>query len=105
MRISLLLASLLTFALVTPASANEALASKSGCLACHAKDRKVLGPAYRDIAVKYKDQKDADSRLFEKVRKGGAGVWGPIPMAPNPPEKVSDADLKTLIDWILKGAL
>ena len=104
MKTSLLLASLLAIALVTPASASEALASKAGCLACHAKDRKVIGPAYRDIAAKYKDQKDADSRLFEKVRKGGAGVWGPIPMAPNPPEKISDADLKTVIEWILKGA-
>lgn len=76
--------------------------AKAGCIACHAKDKKVLGPAFKDIAAKYKGQ-DVVVKLMEKVRKGGAGVYGPIPMAPNPPDKINDADLKAAIEMILKS--
>ncbi|MCF8197859.1 MAG: c-type cytochrome [Sulfuritalea sp.] len=83
-----------------PAFANKDLATKSGCLACHAVDKKMVGPAYQAIAKKYKASDEAI--LFDKVRKGGKGVWGPIPMPPN--VAVKDADLHALIKWILGGA-
>ena len=77
--------------------------TKAGCMACHAKDKKLVGPSFKDIATKYKGQPDVVAKLSEKVRKGGAGVFGPVPMAPNPPEKISDADLKSAIELILKS--
>jgi cytochrome c len=80
----------------------EATMNKAGCLACHAKDKKLVGPAYKDVAAKYKGQADAVAKLSEKVRKGGQGVWGPVPMSPNGPDKISDADLKAAIEWVLK---
>lgn len=104
MKISLLLTALMAVCLAPAAQASEALASKAGCMACHAKDKKLVGPAFRDISAKYKDQKDAEAKLVDKVRKGGSGVWGPIPMSANGPDKISDGDLKTVIQWILKGA-
>lgn len=76
--------------------------TKAGCLACHTKDKKVVGPAYKDVAAKYKGQADAPAKLAEKVRKGGSGVWGPVPMPPTGPDKISDADLKAAIEWALK---
>ena len=82
-----------------PAFADEALAKKHNCLACHQVDKKNVGPAYKDIAKKYKGQNVA-ATLAAKVKKGGSGVWGPVPMAPNP--AVPDADIKKLVDWILK---
>ena len=85
--------------LAAPARADEALAKKYNCLACHQVDKKVVGPAYKDIAKKYKGQNVA-AKLMEKVKKGGSGAWGAIPMPPNP--AVPDADLKKLVDWILK---
>lgn len=81
------------------AKAAEALAQKSNCLACHAVDKKLVGPAYKDIAAKYKGDKGAEAKLIEKVKKGGSGAWGTIPMPPNP--QVKDPDLKTLVEWIL----
>jgi cytochrome c len=81
------------------AAANEELARKSACLACHTVDKKLVGPAYKDIAAKYKGQKDAEAKLIEKVKKGGSGVWGPIPMPPN--TAVKDEDIKTLVKWVL----
>ncbi len=79
------------------------LAKKSNCLTCHAVDKKIVGPAYKDVAKKYKGDKTAEAKLIEKVKKGGAGNWtavtGGVPMPPNP--AVSDADLKKLVDWIL----
>jgi len=105
MKTSLLISALLACAFMPNVQASEAMAGKAGCLACHAKDKKIVGPALRDIAAKYKDNKDSDSILFDKVRKGGAGNWGQIPMSPNAPDKISDADLKTVIGWILKGAI
>lgn len=82
------------------AAAAQALAQKSGCLACHTVDKKVLGPAYKDVAAKYKGQKDAEAKLVEKVKKGGSGTWGPIPMPANSPQ-VKDEDIKTIVKWIL----
>lgn len=76
------------------------LAQKSNCMSCHAVDRKVMGPAYQEVAKKYKGDKGAEEMLIKKVKAGGAGVWGPIPMPANSP-KVSDADIKTLVEWVL----
>lgn len=81
------------------AKAALAIAQKSGCIACHNVDKKIIGPAYKDIAAKYKADKDADQKLAAKVKAGGSGVWGPIPMPPN--AQVSDADIKTLVAWVL----
>lgn len=76
------------------------LAKKSACLACHTVDKKLVGPAYKDVAKKYKGDKTAEAKLIEKVKKGGSGVWGPIPMPPNSPQ-VKDDDIKTLVKWVL----
>jgi cytochrome c len=83
----------------TPALANEELAKKNACTACHAIDKKMVGPAYKDVAAKYKGDKGAEAKLFEKVKKGGVGVWGQVPMPPN--ASVKDEDVKTLVKWIL----
>lgn len=82
------------------ASDTEAM-KKAGCLACHADDKKIVGPSYKDVAKKYAGQPDAVAKLTEKVRKGGSGVWGPVPMSPNPVSKISDADLKVAVEYIL----
>jgi cytochrome c len=76
--------------------------NKAGCAACHAKDKKILGPSFKDIAAKYKGQGDVVSKLSDKVRKGGSGVFGPIPMPANGPEKINDTDLKALVEFIVK---
>jgi cytochrome c len=82
------------------AQAEEALAKKYACTACHVvKGAKTVGPAYADVAHKYAGRKDAEAKLAEKVRKGGTGVWGQVPMPPNP--SVSDTDLSALVKWIL----
>ena len=83
------------------AMANDglALAQKNSCLACHQVDKKVVGPAYKDVAAKYKGDKTAEAKLVKKVKEGGKGVWGEIPMPPN--AQVSDADIKTIVHWIL----
>ncbi|WP_047541102.1 c-type cytochrome [Methylotenera versatilis] len=82
------------------ADAAKALAQKSGCLACHSIDKKVLGPSYKDIAAKYKGDKSAEAKLVAKVKTGGSGVWGPMPMPANSPQ-VKDDDIKTIVQWIL----
>ena len=82
-----------------PAHADEALAKSKGCTACHANDKKVIGPAYKEVAKKYKGDKKAAAMLAQKVKKGGQGTWGPVPMPPNP--AVPDADLKAMVDYIL----
>ena len=82
-----------------PASANQELAQKSGCMTCHGVDKKIIGPSYHDVAAKYKGNKGAEADLIKKVKAGGKGVWGEIPMPPN--AHVSDADIKTLVQWIL----
>jgi cytochrome c len=81
------------------ADAGEELMKKSGCTACHAIDKKVVGPAYKEVAAKYRGNAGAAAMLAEKVKKGGSGVWGPVPMPPN--STVSDADIKTLVAYIL----
>jgi cytochrome c len=81
------------------AQAPTDLLQKSGCLACHAVDKKVVGPSYQEVAAKYKGDAGAAAKLMEKVKKGGSGVWGQVPMPPNP--TVSDADLKTMVTYIL----
>ena len=86
-------------AFALPAHADEALAKKHNCLACHTVDKKMVGPAYKDIGKKYKGQNVA-AKLQEKVKKGGQGAWGPVPMPPNP--AVPDKDIKELVEWILK---
>jgi cytochrome c len=84
---------------MAPARAHdETLATKYNCLACHAPDRKIVGPAYKDVAAKYKDDPKALETLMSKVKNGGSGVWGAVPM---PPNNVPDADLKTLVEWVL----
>jgi cytochrome c len=87
-------------AFALPAHADEALAKKHNCLACHQADKKVVGPAYKEVAKKYKGQPKAAEQLAQKVKKGSQGVWGPVPMPPNP--AVPDGDVKKLVDWILK---
>lgn len=82
------------------AADEQKLAQESGCLACHAIDKKLLGPAFKEVAAKYKGDAGAEAKLVEKVKKGGAGVWGQIPMPPNSP-KVSDANIETLVKWVL----
>lgn len=83
------------------ATPDEAM-NKAGCVACHAKDKKIVGPAFKDIAAKYKGQ-DVVAKLTDKVRKGGSGVWGPIPMPPHGADKINDADLKAVVESILKS--
>jgi cytochrome c len=83
------------------AKAATAIMTKAACNACHLPDKKLVGPGYKDVAAKYKADAKASDLLMQKVRTGGAGIWGPIPMPPNPKEKISDEDLKSLIGWIL----
>lgn len=80
-------------------AAAEALMKKDGCAACHAVDKKIIGPAYVEVAAKYKGDAGAAAKLVKKVKEGGSGVWGPVPMPPN--AAASDADIKNLVDWIL----
>ncbi|MDO8933667.1 MAG: c-type cytochrome [Rhodocyclaceae bacterium] len=86
----------------TPAMANLDLAKKSNCMSCHAVDKKVVGPSYQDVAKKYAGDKGAEAALAAKVKAGGKGTWGQIPMPPN--AAVKDEDIKTLVKWILAGA-
>lgn len=99
---TLLVASLALSSVATWAATPDEAMNKAGCMACHAKDKKIVGPAFKDIAAKYKGQ-DVTAKLMEKVRKGGSGSFGPVPMAPNPPDKINDADLKAAIESILKS--
>jgi len=85
--------------LATPAAAQEELAKKHNCLVCHQVDKKVVGPSYKDVAAKYANDKTAEAKLFDKVKKGGVGVWGQVPMPPN--ATVPDADIRALVKWIL----
>ena len=85
--------------LTAPAFADLALATAKNCMACHAVDKKLVGPSYKDVAAKYAGQKDAVDKLSVKIMKGGAGVWGPVPMPANP--QVSEAEAKKLAAWVL----
>ena len=92
------LIALLAVAAVSPAFANADLAAKKNCLACHAVDKKVVGPAYKDVAAKYAGQKDAVAKLADKIQKGGVGVWGQVPM---PANQVTPEEAKQLATWVL----
>ena len=85
--------------IATPALADQALLKKNNCMACHAVDKKLVGPSYKAVADRYRGQSDAADKLAKKIRAGGAGVWGPIPMPPHP--QVSEADAKTMATYIL----
>lgn len=99
----LVLLAVVSMSVASSAWANpEEAMNKAGCLACHAKDKKMVGPSFKEIAAKYKGQ-DVMTTLMQKVRSGGKGSFGPIPMAPNPPEKINDADLKSAVEFILKS--
>lgn len=84
-----------------PALANLQLAQKNACVACHAVDKKLVGPAYQEVAKKYAGQKDAEAALVKSIKAGGSGKWGAVPMPAQP--NLSDADAKTLAAWILGG--
>ncbi|AVS61568.1 cytochrome C' [Paracidovorax avenae] len=90
---------LLAFFAATPALADQALATAKNCMACHAVDKKLVGPSYKDVAAKYAGQKDAVDKLAAKIMKGGSGVWGPVPMPAN--SQVNEADAKKLAAWVL----
>lgn len=98
-------AAFIALAAVAPAhaaldkAAAEALMKKDGCAACHSIDKKIIGPAYVDVAAKYKGDKDAVAKLSKKVKDGSSGVWGPIPMPPN--TATSPADITELVTWIM----
>ena len=79
--------------------AGEKLAKDKGCTACHGIDKKIVGPAYKDVAAKYRGDKTAEAKLITKVEKGGSGVWGQIPMPPN--TQVKPEDVKKLVEWVL----
>ena len=85
-------------AFTAPAMANQELAGKKNCLACHAVDKKVVGPAYKEVAAKYAGQKDAVAKLAEKIQKGGVGAWGQVPM---PANQVTPEEAKTLATWVM----
>ena len=91
---------ILSLALVAaPVFASQELAQKKNCMACHALDKKLVGPAYKDVAAKYAKDKDAYKKLAEKILKGSSGTWGPVPMPPN--TQVSAAEAETLAKWVL----
>jgi len=97
-----IVAAALAAALVLPAGAALAsadLAKAKNCMACHAMDKKLVGPAYKEVAAKYGSDKDAASKLAKKIREGGTGAWGQVPMPANP--QVSEADALTLAKWVL----
>lgn len=96
---ALLFAASLAIAPVALADAGQDLLQKNGCTACHSIDKKIIGPAYKDVAEKYRGDKGAAAKLEEKVKKGGSGVWGPVPMPPN--TAVSDADIKADVAYVL----
>ena len=83
----------------TPALANEELAKKNACTACHAIDKKLVGPAYKEVAAKYRGDAGAEAKLVDKVKKGSQGTWGQVPMPPN--SAVKDEDVKALVKWVL----
>jgi len=86
----------------SPAFANMDMAKKNNCMACHAVDKKLVGPSYQDVAKKYAGQKDAVATLAKSIKAGGAGKWGPVPMPAQ--AALSDGDAAALAAWILAGA-
>lgn len=93
------LAAALVALTAAPAFAQADFAQKKNCMACHAIDKKLVGPAYKDVATKYAGQKDAVDKLSAKIMKGGSGVWGPVPMPAN--TQVNEAEAKKLAAWVL----
>ena len=98
-RLALVLAAAAAVPASLPAHAQEELAKKHACLACHAIDKKLVGPSYKDVAAKYRGDAGAEAKLVDKVKKGSQGTWGQVPMPPN--ANVPDADVRTLVKWIL----
>jgi cytochrome c len=96
-----LLVAALGLAASAPALADLALATSKNCMSCHAVDRKILGPSFKEVAAKYKDNKGAVDMLATKIVKGGSGVWGAVPMPAN--NQVSEADAKKLAAWVLSA--
>lgn len=88
-------------ALAAPAFADQALATAKNCMACHAVDKKLVGPAYKEVAAKYAGDKSAVDKLAAKILKGGSGVWGAVPMPAN--AQVNDAEAKKLAAWVLSA--
>ena len=91
-----------TSALAQDAAAAKALASKNACLACHAVDKKLVGPAYKDVAAKHKGQADALAKVSARIKSGGSGMYGPVPMPAQP--NLKDEEVRVLAAWILAGA-
>jgi len=98
-RLALFLAAAAILPASLPAYANEELAKKHACLACHAVDKKLVGPSYKEVAAKYRGDAGAEAKLVDKVKKGSQGTWGQVPMPPN--ANVPDGDVRTLVKWIL----
>ena len=98
-RLALVLAVAGSLAPCLPAGASAELAKKHACLACHAIDKKLVGPSYKDIAAKYRSDAGAEAKLADKVKKGSQGTWGQVPMPPN--AAVPDGDVRALVKWIL----
>ena len=97
--LAVILAAAAAFSASFPASASEELAKKHACFACHATDKKLVGPSYKDVAAKYRSDSGAAAKLADKVKKGSQGTWGQVPMPPN--AAVPDADVSALVKWIL----
>ena len=93
------LATSAVLAAAAPAFADQALATAKNCMTCHAIDKKLVGPAYKDVAAKYAGQKDVVDKLAVKIMKGGSGVYGPVPMPAN--TQVNEAEAKQLAAWVL----
>lgn len=89
----------MTLTVAAPALADQVLATAKNCMACHAVEKKLVGPSYKDVANKYAGQGDAVNKLASKIVKGGSGVWGPVPMPAN--NQVSEAEARKLASWIL----
>jgi cytochrome c len=98
-RLALILGASAVAAAAAPAWSSPELAKKHACFACHATDKKLVGPSYKDVAGKYRGDKGAEARLFDKIKKGSQGTWGQVPMPPN--AAVPDAEVRALVKWIL----
>lgn len=98
-RLAIFLAAAAVIPASLPAQASEELAKKHACFACHATDKKLVGPSYKDVAAKYRGDGGAEAKLTDKVKKGSQGTWGQVPMPPN--AAVPDADIRALVKWIL----
>ncbi|WP_269633435.1 c-type cytochrome [Pelomonas sp. BJYL3] len=98
MKSKLIAVAALAAVFAAPAFANQELAQKKNCMTCHSVDKKIVGPAYKEVAAKYAKDKDAVKKLSEKIIKGGSGVWGPVPM---PANAVTPAEAETLAKWVL----